>query len=265
MSQSIQLTPTKDKVRFGLTLIGLTTLFLVSLNGLQLDLDKFMARFANMGVILSKFIALDLQAMNEIISELFLSIFTAIGALFIGTLLSFIFAFLAARNIAPSRFLSVFIKAIISIVRAVPALVWILMIVASLGFGVQSGLVGLIFPTVGYLTKSFIASIEEQDDAIIETMRATGATWLQLIFEGLLPGLVSVFLSWIAIRLEGNIAESISLGMVGAGGIGMVLTKAIGQYNYPKITTIVLVIFIVMFTVELLVNQLKKNLANAQA
>lgn len=265
MSQSIKLTPTKDKIRTLLIVVGLITLFIVSLNGLQLDLDKFMARFANMGTVLSKFMALDLQSMNEIISELLLSIFTAIGALFIGTIFSLILAFLAASNIAPSKILSVVIKATISIVRAVPALVWILMIVASLGFGVQSGLVGLIFPTVGYLTKSFIASIEDQKDAIIETMRATGATWLQLIFEGLLPGLFSVFLSWIAIRLEGNIAESISLGMVGAGGIGMVLTKAIGQYNYPKITTIVLVIFIVMFTVELLVNQLKKTLAHADA
>ncbi|GGI66727.1 hypothetical protein GCM10011482_23810 [Enterococcus alcedinis] len=265
MTQSIKLTPTKDKVRTFSIIVGLLTLFIVSLNGLQLDLDKFMTRFANMGTVLSKFVALDLLAMNEIISELLLSIFTAIGALFIGTILSLIFAFLAARNIAPSNLLSILIKAMISIIRAVPALVWILMIVASLGFGVQSGLVGLIFPTVGYLTKSFIASIEDQKDTVIETMRATGASWLQLIFEGLLPGLVSVFLSWIAIRLEGNIAESISLGMVGAGGIGMVLTKAIGQYNYPKITTIVLVIFIVMFTVELLVNQLKKNLANAQA
>lgn len=262
MSPEIRLTPTKDKVRAGLIFFGLSLLFILSLNGLELDLVKFATRFSNVGQVLSKFIAVDFSSLQEILSALLLSIFTAIGALVIGTVLSLILSFLAASNIAPNQLLGYLIKAVISIIRAVPALVWILMIVASLGFGVQSGLIGLGFPTVGYLTKSFVASIEEQDDAIIETMKGTGASWLQLIFEGLMPGLLSVFLSWIMIRLESNIAESISLGMVGAGGIGMLLTKAIGQYNYPKITTIVLIIFSVMFSVEIVVNHLKRNLGN---
>lgn len=259
MNDSIPLATRKQQLTGWLTFVGLTALFLISTGALDLELTTFFQRAAEAGSVIGLFMTIDLPALPEIIPQLLVSLALAVAGLFIGWLLSVVLAFLGAANTAPLPFLAPVIKGGISLIRAVPSLIWILIVVASLGFGNQAAVIGMIFPTTGYLTKSFIASIEEQPADIIETMQAAGASWGQLIWHGLLPGLKLPFLSWTAIRLESNIAESISLGMVGAGGIGALLTKAIGKYDYGRISTIILVIFATMVTMELLVGRIKKN------
>ena len=260
MKTKIHLSSTRERWTLSLTAVALLVFFIFCVNQLNLETGKFFQRFWEAGTVIQRFFSLNFSDTTSILQELFTSICMAIAGLAIGFILSLIFSFLGASNTAPHKFCSVLIKSFIGIIRAVPALVWILIVVASLGFGNTAGVVGLVFPTTGYLTKSFMSSIEEQDPAILETMRSTGANWFQTITEGLLPGLVTPFLSWTSIRLESNIAESISLGMVGAGGIGMLLVKAIGKYDYPMISTIILFIFVTMITVELLIGRIKKSL-----
>ncbi|MEG0284576.1 MULTISPECIES: PhnE/PtxC family ABC transporter permease [Vagococcus] len=259
MEQAIYLTPPKNKIKIVVSIIGATLLFLVSAFYLELDFVTFFERGAEAGNVISNFMVINTQDIGEISAQLLVSIAMAIASLLIGILLSFIFSILGASNIAPSKLLSTFIKSGVSIIRAIPSLVWVLMIVASLGFGSVAGVVGLVFPTVGYLTKSFISSIEEVPEEMIETMRATGASWLQLVFEGVLPNVSQAFTTWIAIRLEANVAESISLGMVGAGGIGTVLSRAISSYNYGKISMCIICIFMTMLLFELSMGQVKKK------
>ncbi len=258
-STTVPLAPKRQRLARAGLIVGLTALFIVSTSTLQLDLATFLQRAKTAGRILRKFMVLDTTALPEILPQLGVSLALAVAGLAIGWVLSVLLAFLGAANTAPLPLFSGLIKGLVSLVRAVPSLIWILIVVASLGFGNTAAVIGMIFPTTGYLTKSFIASIEEQDEALIETMQAAGASWGQIIWHGLLPGLKNPFLSWTAIRLESNIAESISLGMVGAGGIGALLTRAIGKYDYPRISTIILVIFLTMVTMELLVGRLKKN------
>ena len=255
----IYLTPKKNKFKILGVLIGAISIFAISAFYLELDFVTFIQRGSEAGAVVSNFLVLNTQDIGEIITQLFVSVAMAIASLMIGILLSFIFAILGATNITPSKTLSIIIKSGVSVIRAIPSLVWILMIVASLGFGSLAGVVGLVFPTIGYLTKSFISSIEEVAEEMIETMKSTGASWLQLVFEGILPNVLQPFTTWIAIRLESNVAESISLGMVGAGGIGTVLSRAISSYNYGKITMCILVIFITMLVFELSMGQVKKK------
>ncbi len=261
MKQTIPLTPRAEKITIISAVLLIAGVFSFSAAQLELDFLTFFARLHTISDIGRHFLTLDMTDFGEIATELFLSISIALASLAFGTAVSFVLACLGAANIAPVPLVSIVIKVFVSILRAIPSLVWILMIVASLGFGPIAGVIGLIFPTVGYLTKSFISSIEDVPPAILETMQAVGGNWFQLIFEGVLPYVSSLFLTWIAIRLESNVAESISLGMVGAGGIGTLLTKAIGSYNYGRISIIILTIFTTMVTFELLVNQFKKKLS----
>lgn len=260
MTTKIALSTKKERVITIGIVSGLLILLIASVLLLDLEVAKFFSRFQGAGAILTKFVALDLTELVPAVGQLFVSLSMAICGLAIGFIVALCLSFFGAANTAPNLVIAGLIKGAVAVIRAVPALVWILVVVASLGFGNTSGVLGLVFPTVGYLTKSFISSIEEQDPAIIETMRATGAGWLQMITEGMLPLLTSRFLSWTSIRLEGNIAESISLGMVGAGGVGMLLTKAIGKYNYGEISMLILLIFFTMITVELGIGQIKKKL-----
>ena len=243
-------------------LIALATIaiFLVSVHMLDLDLPRFLVRLANAPHVLSHFLALNLDGLSEIFYQLLISIAVGIAGLVIGCFISIILAFMAAENVTFSKTVSLIIKSFISIIRAIPSLVLILMIVASLGFGYTSAVVGLVFSSMGYLTKAFIATIEEQDPAIIETLKATGAGKLQMMAHGIWPNVKNSFISWMSIRLESNIADSISLGIVGAGGVGMLLSRAIRQHHFSQISTIILIIFGVMLLLEFGTSCLKRRL-----
>jgi ABC-type phosphate/phosphonate transport system, permease component len=261
MKQRIHISTKADKLRACLITVLAVALFLVCIVMLDLNLAKFAQRLGNAGNVLSHFLAIDLAKIPEAMSAMLASICIAFAALTVGAVISLLLSFFAASNIAPSRAVSVVIKSTMAIVRAVPALVWILMVVVSMGFGNVGGMVGLIFPTTGYLVKSFIASIENLGIHTIEAMRAAGANWLAIVMKGLLPSLGAPFVSWVAIRLEGNIAESINLGMVGVAGVGSLLMRAIGKYDYGAITAIILVMFATLALTELAINKLRRAIS----
>ncbi|MCL1788518.1 MAG: phosphonate ABC transporter, permease protein PhnE, partial [Defluviitaleaceae bacterium] len=241
--------------------VGLVALFFAASRSLELNFTLFAQRFINnIGTVAPRLAAFNAAALPEVFRQLFISMLIGICALFIGAAVSLVLAFFAAGNIAPFRPLAWAIKGAISVVRAVPSLVLILMVVASLGFGYTTAVVGLMFSSVGYLTKAFIASIEEQDAGIIEAMGATGAGRLQIIFHGLLPSCATAFVSWVSIRLESNISDSISIGIVGAGGVGMLIARANRQLDFPTLSTAIVVIFVVMVGVEFGTGRLRRRL-----
>jgi len=235
----------------GAGIAGAAALFFFSAHRLDINLAQFIVRMQNAGAVLARFWAFNASALPEILRQLLVSAAIGVCALAIGCAISLVLAFLAAENIAPCKPLGAAIKGTVSLIRAIPSLVLILMVVASLGFGATAAVVGLVFSSVGYLTRAFIGSIEEQEYAAIHAMRATGAGRIQIILHGLLPAVFTSFVSWIAIRLEANIADSVSLGIVGAGGVGMLIARAVRQVDFAGLTTIILVVFAAMYLIEI--------------
>lgn len=259
MSKRIRISTTQDKLKTISIVVLLTALFCFSVGALDLDIQKFFGRLGNTADVLKRFMTVDFKNILPILNGMLTSIMLAVSALALGVIMALILSFLAAENIAPSKTLSLIIKGGTAIVRAVPALVWILMVVASVGFGNTGGMIGLIFPTVGYLIKSFTASIEDLGYEAIEAIKMTGANRLIIMEKALLPNLIRPFMSWTTMRLEGNIGESINLGMVGVGGIGAVLMKALGKFDYGSVTASILVIVGTLIVVELTISRLKRN------
>ncbi|MEG0276725.1 MAG: ABC transporter permease subunit [Coprobacillus sp.] len=235
-------------------------IFIGSVGLLQLDFTKFITRLVNIGEVVSRMLVFDITLVPSILAEVLVSICLALTSLIVGAMISFVLAALAAENLTPNKYLSSFIKGFVAVIRSIPALVWILMVVASVGFGNTGGMIGLIFPTVGYLTKSFAASLEEAGYDKVEALKATGANWINIVLRGVVVETTPQLISWLAMRFENNIAEGISLGMVGVGGVGYLLNKAIMKFDYPSISTIIVVIFVTMFIFEIVTVRIKKQL-----
>ena len=240
------------------TIVGIIVLFVISAYRLDLDFSRFISRLTNAPNIIRLFFTFNFSALPDVLRQLLISITIGICGLVIGFVLSIILAFLAANNITPFKPLSWLIKGVIAIIRAIPSIVLILMVVASLGLGNIAGVAGLMFSTLGYLTKAFITTIEEQNYTIIEAKRATGASWIQIVVHGLLPNVWKSFVSWISIRLEANIADSISIGIVGAGGIGMLIDRFNRENNFPSLSTTIVVIFLAMLLLECCTQKARK-------
>jgi phosphonate transport system permease protein len=241
--------------------VGVVTVvvFLFCLNYINLDVNRFVSRLGNAPRILRLMMDINMGMILPGLRQFLISFAMGVVGLVFGGLLALVLAFLAADNITPWKPLGFLIKAFVGIVRAVPSLVIILMIVAAIGLGHNAGVVGLTLSSMGYLTKAFIASIEEQDKGIISAMRTTGANWGQIVVHGLLPAVVTGFLAWVAIRLETSVAESITLGVIGAGGIGTLLNRAIRQFDYPTVSVLILIIFVCMACLEWVAGKIRRR------
>ena len=258
--RSIPLAPRRERLLTAGVAIGAIALFVAAVTFLNLDLSTFAARMANFPNVARRFVAFDPGMLATGLEQLAISFGLGVAGLVLGGAVAFVLAFLAADNTAPIPALAHVIKGGVSIIRAIPSLILILMIVASIGIGPTSGVVGLMLSSIGYLTKAFISTIEEQNPATMEALKATGASWLQIMIEGILPAVLTGFTAWIAIRLESSVSESISLGVIGAGGIGQLLGRALRQHNHSGITTLVLIIFVAMFALELIMKRFKEKL-----
>ncbi|KOS63667.1 ABC transporter permease subunit [Lysinibacillus agricola] len=235
-------------------------LFVISLLVVDIDWKQFVTGVEKLPATLSNMMQISTAMLPDYLREMLASLAVALLALIFGLVLSIMTAFLVARNITPSMMLSRIIRFSIMIIRAVPTTVWVLIAVASIGFGYTAGILGLILPTAAYLIRTFAAQIEEVGDDTIEALRSVGACWILIIFKGLLPKLKTIFIATIAFKFEMNVSESVVLGMVGAGGVGMLIQDSIAYYNFGDMTLGILIVFVTMFTIETCTGLLRKKL-----
>lgn len=167
-----------------------------------------------------------------------------------GALIAFFCSLLCARNLANSRGSSI-IRGFVAFVRAVPTVLWVLIFAVSAGLGSVAAVAGLTFHSAGYLIKAYSESMEEIDNGTIEALRASGASFWQIVFQAVVPSSISYMLAWTFMRFEINFTNAIAMGAAaGAGGIGYNLFMA-GSF-YFDMREMGLLTYIVVITVIIL-------------
>lgn len=168
----------------------------------------------------------------------------------LGAALSIPLGVLAARNVSPHPVLYATSRAILLAVRAVPELILAVVFVAAVGLGPLAGALALALGSIGFLGKLVADAIEEIDDGPVEAVRAVGAGWWKTLFAAVLPQAVPSIVGSSLYLLDVNVRTSTILGIVGAGGIGFLLFEAIRTLNFEFAGAIVIVIFVIVYTIE---------------
>lgn len=185
---------------------------------------------------------------KDISSGLIESLTMTLTSTVVGVLLSVPIGIGAARNVAP-RAIYFVCRGIIAISRSLQEIIIAILFVAMFGFGPFAGFLTLSFATIGFLSKLLAEDIEDIDESQTEAVRATGASWLQLINYAVQPQVMPRLIGLSLYRLDINFRESAVIGIVGAGGIGATLNTAIDRYEFDSAGAILLIIiFIVMMT-----------------
>ena len=166
-----------------------------------------------------------------------------------GVLLSIPVGIGAARNIAP-RAVYYVCRAIIAVSRSLQEIIIAILFVAMFGFGPFAGFLTLSFATIGFLAKLLAEDIEDIDESQTEAVRATGASWLQLINYAVQPQVMPRLIGLSVYRLDINFRESAVIGIVGAGGIGATLNTAIDRYEFDSAGAILLIIIFIVMLAE---------------
>lgn len=192
----------------------------------------------------------DFSSIPSFIGPALDTLYMSYAGMIVSVFISLILAFLIAPNTTFHPVLSFICRSVVVFLRAVPALVWGLILVSAIGLGPFAGMIAIGLSGVGILGKAFSDIIEEVDMNQVEAVRATGASWFQVAGQAIWPQFKSGFVGWSLYKLDLNIREAAVLGMIGAGGIGLALQESISLFQYQEAAVGILIVFALILTVE---------------
>lgn len=191
------------------------------------------------------------------VKALWQTILIAIYATIFGTVLGYLFSFLAANNLSPNKSSSFVSRRILEIARTVPELVFAVLFVYSFGLGPLAGVLAIGLHSFGALGKLFADVAENTDLEQVKGVRATGASWPQTMAYGVTPQVLPDYLSYALLRLEINVRAASILGFVGAGGIGQELYTAVKSFHHTDISAIALMLLASIIVIDSLCTWLR--------
>ncbi|SGY81339.1 Phosphonate ABC transporter, permease protein [Moritella viscosa] len=182
----------------------------------------------------------------------------------LGTLFTLIFAIplalLNAPNITPNKTLNWIAQVFLVSSRSVNSLVWALLFIALFGPGLLAGIMAIAIRSIGFVGKLLAEALAEVNVGPVEALRATGASWMSILLKGYWPQVMPAFYSIVLFRWDINVRESAVLGLVGAGGIGVILNDAQNLFEWQKVAMVLVSIFTVVIVAEAVVIHIRNKL-----
>lgn len=181
----------------------------------------------------------------------------------LGTLLGCIFslpvAWFGALNVTPSRLIAYPIGRLLMVLsRSVHEIIWALLFVGAVGLGALPGILAVAMRSVGFISKITAEAIENIDPKPVEAIRAVGGNPFQVMYYGIVPQILPVILGTIIFEWDINIRRSAIMGLVGAGGLGLVFFRQMAQFNYGGVTMVILAILALIVVGEIVSHYARK-------
>lgn len=242
-------TPRQRWQRFALTLLTVAAV-VWSLSTIDVFWPWLWDAPEQMGDLFGRMVPPDFSGWQGIGRAMLETLNIATIATFIAVFLSLPVALLAAQNTTPNRATLWLGRFILVSSRSVNTIIWALLFVAIFGPGVLAGILAIVFRSLGFLGKLIGEAIEEIDRAPIEALEATGASRTKVLLYGVVPQVMPAFFAVSILRWDINLRESTVLGLVGAGGIGIILQGAIDTFAWQTVATILLAIIVLVLLGE---------------
>ncbi len=167
---------------------------------------------------------------------------------------------LAARTLHAPRPLFWGAKAVLDTMRSIHTLVFGLFLVGIVGLGATAGILAVALHSAGTLGKLLAEAIESLDAHPVDAVRATGATGAQVFFLGVWPAVLPQYVSQVLYVWEFNIRDSTILGLVGAGGLGLLLSEAMSLFQWGRLATLLLAIVIMVTAFDAVSRAVRRRL-----
>ena len=213
----------------------------------------------NIGEYARGFFPPDFHDWRSYLAELLVTLQIALWGTALAVVVAVPLGLLAAANITPA-WVHQPVRRVLDACRAINEMVFALLFVVAVGLGPFAGVLALFVHTAGVLGKLFSEAVEAIDPHPVEGIRATGAHPLAEISFAVLPQVMPLWLSYTLYRFESNVRSASVVGMVGAGGIGMVLWDVVRSFQYAQTAAILLLLAASVSVIDLLSARLRKQL-----
>lgn len=182
----------------------------------------------------------------------------------LGSLLAAVMALplglLSARNLNAPAWASRTASILLDTLRAIHTLVFGLVLVGIVGLGPTAGILAIALHSMGTYGKLYAESIETIDMGAVDAVRATGASPSQVFFSAVWPSVLPQFVSNHLYVWEFNIRDSTILGLIGAGGLGLLISEAVSLFQWSRLATIILMVIALVMAFDALSRRIRKAL-----
>jgi phosphonate transport system permease protein len=151
-------------------------------------------------------------------------------------------------------------RGLLNALRAIPELVWAALLLISAGLGPMAGTLALALHTTGVLGRLFAEAMENVPTGPGDALRAQGVGPLRVFAYATLPQVLPQLMSYTLYRWENNIRAASVLGVVGAGGLGQLLTFHMGLFQMNKTATILGAVLLMVACVDALSFMVRRRL-----
>ncbi|MGB0506985.1 MAG: phosphonate ABC transporter, permease protein PhnE [Pikeienuella sp.] len=150
-------------------------------------------------------------------------------------------------------------RALLAMIRAIPLILVAMLMVGAVGLGPLPGILAITFHATGMLAKFYAEAIDNVTPGPVAALESAGASGLQQLRYAIWPQMAPVILRDTIFRFELNLRESLILGIVGAGGVGLYIQTYVRSFQYDKAATVTLAIIALVLLSEFMNTALKKK------
>ena len=212
----------------------------------------------NIGTYAKDFFPPDFHDWRIYANEMLVTVQIAIWGTVLAVIAAVPMGLLCAGNVAP-RWLHQPVRRAMDACRAINEMVFAMLFIVAVGLGPFAGVLALAVHTTGTLAKLFSEAVEAIDPRPVEGIRATGAHPLVEIVYGVIPQVMALWLSYTLYRFESNVRSASVVGMVGAGGIGVVLFEAIRGFQYAQTCALLIILAVCVTLIDVASATLRKR------
>lgn len=254
------LNSTKAKMRMTIILIAIVGMYIYTSWATESSLFDIIDGWAGFQRIATDLFPPNWSYAPQVWDKLAETIQMAIIATTIAAVVSVPIFLLSAANLFPSQWIHMPVRFFMNVLRTIPDILLAVIFVGIFGVGVFPGIMALFIFSLGLLAKLMYETIEAIDMNPLDAIRASGGNTLQVIWYAVLPQVLPQFVSFALYVFEVNVRASVVLGFVGAGGIGLLLQQQVSFFNYPRVMTIIIIIFIAVVIIDYVSNKIRERL-----
>jgi phosphonate transport system permease protein len=196
---------------------------------------------ANMATFARDFFPPDFHDWRIYVSEMIITLQIALWGTVLAVVCAVPLGLLCAQNLVPAWVYQP-VRRAMDACRAINEMVFAMLFIVAVGLGPFAGVMALWVHTTGVLAKLFAEAAEAIDPRPVEGIRATGASAAEEILYGVIPQVLPLWISYSLYRFESNVRSASVVGMVGAGGIGVILHEVIRGFEYAQTSAVLLII-----------------------
>ena len=239
---------------------GLLILMLVaSWNGADMRPMDLWRDSDNMKSYATEFFPPNFSHWKLYLEEMLVTLQIALWGTFLAVLTAIPLGLMASSNIVPWWVYSP-TRRLMDSFRAINEMVFAMLFVVAVGLGPFAGVLALWIHTTGILAKLFSEAVEAIDHQPIEGIRSTGASALHEITYGVIPQVMPLWISFTLYRFESNVRSATVVGMVGAGGIGVLLWEIIRSFQYKETSAVMVIVVITVSVIDMVSSKIRKAL-----